>query len=115
MNAAELTRRLASERIVSLGAAEWAAVADAFQELERHATGFAGDLVLVKGEGGLAAVEQSSPQERVVRALADASAARRFVEERLEVYERMWDGCGCKVDYHAYQDGTRAPGGRVAS
>jgi hypothetical protein len=25
--------------------------------------------------------------------------ADRFVRERLETYERMWDGCGCKIDY----------------
>ena len=27
------------------------------------------------------------------------SEARAFVEERLETYDRMWDGCGCKVHY----------------
>ncbi len=31
----------------------------------------------------------------------DLEAARRFVEDRMETYERMWDGCGCRIDYHA--------------
>jgi len=23
-----------------------------------------------------------------------------FIDERMETYDRMWDGCGCKVDYY---------------
>jgi len=26
--------------------------------------------------------------------------AEEFIKERLEIYNRMWDGCGCKVDYY---------------
>jgi len=26
--------------------------------------------------------------------------AAKFVEERLDIYEKMWDGCGCKVKYY---------------
>jgi hypothetical protein len=32
--------------------------------------------------------------------LGDEDEVRRFVRERLEAYDRMWDGCGCKVDYY---------------
>ena len=28
------------------------------------------------------------------------SLSKGFVEDRLTDYERMWDGCGCKIDYH---------------
>ena len=38
----------------------------------------------------------NSGLERVV---ADLEAAGRFVDNRLAAYDRMWDGCGCKVDY----------------
>ena len=30
----------------------------------------------------------------------DAGEARALVARRLETYDKMWDGCGCKVDYH---------------
>lgn len=26
--------------------------------------------------------------------------ARSFVDGRLETYDNMWNGCGCKVDYY---------------
>jgi len=35
----------------------------------------------------------------VARLLGDAEEARAFVERRMEEYERMWDGCGVKVEY----------------
>ncbi len=96
MTADELERRLRSERIVP-----WAELADEFEEMQRHDTLVAGQLLIVRGEAGLAAVEQPSPDERVIRLLSDEEQAHRFVADRLEQYERMWDGCGCKVDYYA--------------
>ena len=40
------------------------------------------------------------PQNRV-RIVDAREAARRFVEHRLGQYERIWDGCGCRIDYLA--------------
>ena len=37
--------------------------------------------------------------EVLVRIRPDLEAAEEFVRRRLEIYERMWDGCGCKVNY----------------
>jgi len=97
----ELNQRLEAAGLVVVSAAEWARLATELVEVERHPTYIAGDLIIVRGPGGLAAVEQPGPQERVVRHLRDLDEVRRFVARRLEQYERMWDGCGCKVDYHA--------------
>lgn len=101
MSVEEIERRLATERIVPLPAAEWERVASAFEEVEHHHTMVAGDLLVIRTGSGLAAVEQPAPGERVVRFLGDGAVARRFVEERMAQYERMWDGCGCRVEYYA--------------
>ena len=45
-------------------------------------------------------VEAPSRDARVGRLLGSREAVRRFVEKRMEEYERMWDGCGVKVDYY---------------
>ncbi len=99
MTADDLNRRLLAERIVPLAANEWSMLADSYEQLERHITGVAGDLLIVNGAAGIAAVEQPTPDQRVVRLLSDAEEVRRFVEQRMDEYERMWDGCGCKIDY----------------
>lgn len=100
MTREELNRRLRDERIVAMPAADWAELSEACEVVERHATMVAGELLIVRWDDCLAAVEQPAPGERVMRRLSGAEEARQFVEERLEAYERMWDGCGCKIDYH---------------
>jgi len=100
MTAEELDHRLRSQRIVSLSSSDWRALAANFDELECHDTLVAGHLLIVRGPAGTAAVEQPSPEKRVIRLLSDDQDVRRFVRERLEQYERMWDGCGCKIDYY---------------
>jgi hypothetical protein len=96
----DLVDRLRRETVVPLTAAEWGEVGPEFEVVERHPTFLAGELLVVRGAGALFAVEAPSTAERTVRRLADDEAMRRFVRERLDTYERMWDGCGCKVDYY---------------
>lgn len=96
-----LRRRLERDGVVVLPADVWAALAPAFPEVARHPTGIAGDLVIVRVEDALAAVEQPAHDERVVRYLGSQVEAEAFVEQRLAEYERMWEGCGCRIDYFA--------------
>lgn len=101
MTPEDLRRTLLTEPIVRLAAAEWEAIRPGFEEVERHHTVVAGSLVIIRVGEALAAVEQPSAEERVVRRLDGEEVVRAFVRERMEQYERMWDGCGCKVDYYA--------------
>ena len=43
--------------------------------------------------------EKSSKNEIILRTFTSEKAAKRFVDDRLQIYEKMWDGCGCKIDY----------------
>ena len=45
-------------------------------------------------------VQEKSPKNEVLlRAFASEKAAKEFVDDRLQIYEKMWDGCGCRIDY----------------
>jgi hypothetical protein len=85
---------------VPLHREEWEALAPSFPEVERHNTQLAGDLILVRMGTQLAAVEQPSREARVARLFKSEKEARAFLERRLEEYERMWDGCGVKIEYY---------------
>jgi hypothetical protein len=50
--------------------------------------------------GSIIVQEYTDKNEAALRKGASIEAAERFVEDRLRVYEKMWDGCGCKIDYH---------------
>jgi len=96
----EFKRRLASGGTVPLSAREWEELADHFPVEERHHTQLAGELLIVSFGGDLAAVEAPSRDARVARYLGGPEEARAFVAKRMEEYERMWDGCGVRVDYY---------------
>jgi len=96
----DLLATLARDGIARVTTDAWSSLMDAFVEIERHATAVAGDLVIVRTAAGPAAVETPSDHEVVVRRLADPDAVRQFVAHRLAQYERMWEGCGCRIDYY---------------
>ena len=95
----EFREKVAAGGSVPLAKAEWEALAPAFPEVERHNTQLAGDLLIVEMGDFLVAVEQPSRDARVARLLGGPEEARAFVGKRMEEYERMWDGCGVKVEY----------------
>lgn len=70
------------------------------QPVHEADTHFAGMIRILEFEGRLLVQEQHPEQELLlVRRFADRATADAFVQDRLDTYERMWDGCGCKVHY----------------
>jgi hypothetical protein len=63
-------------------------------------TRLAGDLRILELDGTLLLQEQTTKGELLVRRLESLEQAEALVEDRLATYDRMWDGCGCKVDYY---------------
>ncbi len=100
MTLESLCSKLSAGAVVALAAAEWEALAAAFAVIAREDTLVSGDIVVGEGPCGVVVVEQPRPDERTVRKAADLAAARMFVAERLATYDRMWNDCGCKVDYY---------------
>ena len=63
-------------------------------------TCISGMLRILRLQNGTILVQEETPQREVlVRTRPSLEAAQEFISGRLEVYERMWDGCGCKVNY----------------
>jgi len=108
MNVEELKERIRRGGTVPLSATEWEEVSGHFPVAERHQTQLAGELLLVRMGEDLVALEAPSRDARVARLLGSPEEARAFVARRMEEYERMWDGCGVKVDY--YEDPAERPG-----
>lgn len=45
--------------------------------------------------------ETTNKQEIIVRRMKNLSEAENLVQQRIEIYDKMWDGCGCKIDYYS--------------
>ncbi|MBK7500765.1 MAG: hypothetical protein IPI19_17205 [Ignavibacteriales bacterium] len=44
--------------------------------------------------------ETTFKKEILIRKMNSMNDVDFFVQERLDYYERKWDGCGCKIDYY---------------
>lgn len=44
--------------------------------------------------------ETTFKKEILIRKMDSMKAVNFFIQERLDYYERKWDGCGCKIDYY---------------
>lgn len=74
----------------------------------------AGRIRILSADGFTLVQEETPEGQALVRRVRSAGDGERLVEQRLEVYERMWDGCGCKVDYYA-EDAEAGAAGRARS
>ncbi|MDH3268685.1 MAG: hypothetical protein OEM46_07500 [Ignavibacteria bacterium] len=55
---------------------------------------------LLKYEDELFIQEKSNKDEYLIRLMKTKKEAEEFIKQRLEIYDSMWDGCGCKVQYY---------------
>jgi len=57
-------------------------------------------MIRVLEVGPVVLVQEETPDGRaLLRRVASRAEADEFLADRLATYERMWDGCGCKVHY----------------
>lgn len=100
MDATEIIGRLEGRAYLTVGPGELEALLAGCELLrtdpaavgEPRRTLRCGDRIIVQ--------ETSDRGEILLRAFADEAAAAAFVAGRNEVCDRMWDGCGCKIDWH---------------
>lgn len=55
---------------------------------------------LLEFENDLIIQEKTTKDEFLIRNVKSKKEGEELIKERLEIYNRMWDGCGCKVNYY---------------
>ena len=101
MDLQSLVRELVAQNVVTLppeGLPALLAGADLLRQEDTHLSGF----IRVVSLQGTILVQEELPDGHTIllRRFGGRREADQFVAERLETYERMWDGCGCKVNYY---------------
>lgn len=96
----EISRRLNSERLIILNRSEMDALSGVMEVIRHYSTLGHGELTEAGYRGFHLVVEEPEPGEYAVRRFADRKELQLFMERRLGQYERMWDGCGCRIDYY---------------
>lgn len=55
---------------------------------------------LLEFQSDLLLQEKTTNDEFLIRIINTKKEGEELIKDRLEIYNRMWDGCGCKVDYY---------------
>jgi hypothetical protein len=96
----ELLSRLKAGEVVPLRGAEAESALAAFELVREEDARLFGPIRILRAGDDVLVAERPEPGELAFRRLAGLAEAEAFVRERLETYERMWDGCGCRIDYY---------------
>jgi len=99
MEIRDLAEQIEQQAIIALGGEDLPELLEAAEVIRADDTCVAG-WIRVLHIGDHFVVQEQTPEGKIlVRRLNSRETAERFVEDRLSDYERMWDGCGCKIDY----------------
>jgi hypothetical protein len=92
---------LRGRRFIVIQAPELSELIESAELLREEDTCIAGPIRMLR-VGRLLLVQEQAPETKdlIVREFSTTEEAERFLAERLGTYERMWDGCGCKIDYY---------------
>ncbi len=83
-----------------LSAEEWDAVTAGSEEVRIEEASLDHRIEIRRAGEEWLARETSDKGEIILRAFSSEFALNAFIKGRVDIYERMWDGCGCKVDYY---------------
>lgn len=100
MNAKEIFNNALNTNYLIIEEADLKTVLDNSEVIRIEDTHLSDFIRLIKFGGRLFIQEQSLKNEIILRKINSLADADKFIQERLEFYERKWDGCGCKIDYY---------------
>ena len=99
MNAHEMIAELHRWALISVDRDALKGLLDAAEIIRQDDTLVSGWIRILSVDGVVAVQEEIPNGNVLIRWMPSLEEANRFVEHRLGSYERMWDGCGCRIDY----------------
>ena len=94
-----LLNHIIKKKISILSAAEFKRLMESASVVEEKDTLISDYIRILNMNNSVLVQEISIKNEIIIRQLPSIESARKFIQERLEAYNKMWDGCGCKIDY----------------
>ncbi len=95
-----IKKQLEEKKVVFFPAIELDELLESVIVAETHDSKLGGMMRILKHEDCLFFQEITDRGEIAVRKMRDMIETQNFINDRLETYDRMWDGCGCRVDYY---------------
>lgn len=100
MEVKEIFNKALSSNYLIIEESDLKSVLDSAEILRSEDTYLSDFIRLLKFENNLFIQETTFKKELIIRKMSSIEQADKFFQERLDYYERKWDGCGCKIDYY---------------
>lgn len=100
MEAREIFNKVSNSNYLIIKADELKSALDNSEILRMEDTILSDYIRVLKFDDKLFIQETTFKKEIIIRKMDSMNDVDFFVKERLDFYERKWDGCGCKIDYY---------------
>lgn len=100
MKPKDLLKKNKGKKVLLLPVAELESLLNSGKIILEKDTIVNGKVRILKLEGSILFQEITAKDELALRKFTSFKDAENLVNDRLEVYENMWNGCGCKVNYY---------------
>ena len=100
MNASEIITRALNSKYLIIDEDELKLVLDNSEIVKIEDTHLSDFIRVLKYNEKLFVQEKTFKNEILIRKMNSIKDVNSFIKERLDFYERKWDGCGCKIDYY---------------
>lgn len=100
MDAKEIFNKALSTNFLIIEEADLKSVLDNSEILRVEDTHLSDLIRVLKYDDNFFIQETTFKKEILIRKMNSMNDVDFFVKERLDYYERKWDGCGCKIDYY---------------
>lgn len=100
MEFSAIINALQSKRPLIIDSAGLTSLLENTELLREEDTSFSDKIRILKYQDWHIVQEKTKRGEFIARLLANRQDAEMLVDERLEIYEKMWNGCGCKINYY---------------
>ena len=99
MDAKEIFNKALSTNYLIIEESDLKTVLENSEIIRNEDTHLSDFIRVIKYNDNLFVQETTFKNEILIRKMDSMKDVDFFVKERLDFYERKWDGCGCKIDY----------------
>lgn len=100
MNTSEIFNKASKEKFIFIEDHELEIILKDAEIIREEDTQLSDYIRLLKYDDNLFIQEITFKKEIILRKMDSMKDADLFINDRLDYYERKWDGCGCKIDYY---------------
>jgi hypothetical protein len=91
---------LKTKPVIILSTEKFEDLLEEIEVVEEQDTYFRDKIRILRKDDIILIQEKAKKDEIIIRKVESVEKGSEFIEDRLKIYEKMWNGCGCKIDYY---------------